>query len=102
MSITSIDAFCKENEINEVDVIKVDVQGYELEVLKGAREILPTVKTLFLEASFLDIASIEAVFSMRERFPYAYAVNDVTLGADIAFCQSPVDTSSGSCFCRIW
>ena len=49
-SIT-LDQFCKEKGISEVDLIKIDVEGYELTVLKGMRELLKSgkIKMLFLE-----------------------------------------------------
>ncbi|MFL5242514.1 MAG: FkbM family methyltransferase [Gemmataceae bacterium] len=38
-----------------IDLLKVDTQGYELEVLKGAERILPTTRVLLLELNLLDI-----------------------------------------------
>lgn len=37
------------------DLIKLDVQGYELEVLKGAERTLPKVKAILAELNLLDI-----------------------------------------------
>jgi len=36
-------------EYKNIDLIKIDVEGYELEVLKGARDTLKTVKYVMLE-----------------------------------------------------
>jgi FkbM family methyltransferase len=48
---TTIDQFCKEKGIGEIDLIKIDVEGYELTVLKGMSELLANgkIKMLFLE-----------------------------------------------------
>jgi len=36
-------------------LLKIDVQGFELEVLKGARECLTLVDEVFVEASFIEL-----------------------------------------------
>ncbi len=38
--ITTIDRFIEENKISYVDILKIDVEGFELEVLHGARNAL--------------------------------------------------------------
>jgi len=40
---------------DKVDFIKIDAQGYELEILKGAGDILRSVKCILMEASLIDI-----------------------------------------------
>jgi len=40
-------------ETSRIDLIKMDVQGYELEALKGASGILKTVKIVLLEVAFV-------------------------------------------------
>lgn len=37
------------------DLLKIDVQGYELEVLKGAEQILPGIQVILAEINLLDI-----------------------------------------------
>jgi FkbM family methyltransferase len=37
------------------DLLKLDVQGYELEVLKGSEKSLPTIQAILAEVSLLDI-----------------------------------------------
>jgi len=36
VEVTTLDAFCANNAISRVDFIKIDAEGYDLEVLKGA------------------------------------------------------------------
>ena len=43
--MTTIDSM----EFTDVDMIKIDVEGYEMEVLKGATKTLETVKYLMIE-----------------------------------------------------
>lgn len=43
-----LDTFCKENNINFIDVVKIDVEGAELKVLKGLEDYLKFGKVGFL------------------------------------------------------
>lgn len=36
----TLDHFCKEKKINEIDILKIDVEGSELKVLEGSKKIL--------------------------------------------------------------
>mgnify|MGYP001564867676 CR=1 FL=1 len=47
----TIDDFCKEKNITSIDFIFADIQGAELEMIKGAVEMLPKIKFMFLEKS---------------------------------------------------
>lgn len=40
VAITTLDAFVGENDISTVSLIKIDVEGYEFEVLKGADQLI--------------------------------------------------------------
>ena len=40
VDVVSIDALLEDRGLTEVDVLKVDAEGYDLEVLKGARKAL--------------------------------------------------------------
>jgi FkbM family methyltransferase len=48
------DAFSAANGIGYVDLLKIDTEGYELEVLKGCKEMLTTgtIKSVFCEVGF--------------------------------------------------
>ncbi len=40
VTITTLDAYCREHGISHIDFLKVDVEGHELAVLRGAKEML--------------------------------------------------------------
>ncbi|MGI8544955.1 MAG: FkbM family methyltransferase [Aridibacter sp.] len=40
VSATTIDDYCKENKIEQIDLLKIDVEGAEFQVLKGAKQML--------------------------------------------------------------
>lgn len=48
------DSFCKANNIDEVDLLKIDTEGYELEVLEGFREMIDNLRinAIFCEVGF--------------------------------------------------
>lgn len=52
--IGTIDAFVEQNGIRQVDFMKIDVEGHELEVLKGALESLRTDKISAIQFEFTD------------------------------------------------
>ena len=39
-TVTTLDSFCEEHAITRIDLLKIDTEGYELDVLKGARRML--------------------------------------------------------------
>lgn len=47
-----IDDFVKKENIDKIDLLKIDVEGVEKEVLEGARETLSRVQNVFIEISF--------------------------------------------------
>ncbi len=86
---TTLDAFCRERLIETVDLLKIDVQGAELEVLKGANELLASgaVRVVYLEAHFKPIYSGQADFCtisarLHERGYRVYGIYDMNFGLD--------------------
>tara|TARA_Y100000591_G_C21791149_1_gene676629 strand:- start:697 stop:1380 length:684 start_codon:yes stop_codon:yes gene_type:complete len=45
----TLDNFCKIKQIKRVDLLKIDVEGSELDVLKGAKKLLNSVRIIQLE-----------------------------------------------------
>lgn len=47
----SLDTFCKDNNVNSVDAIFMDVQGAEWNVINGCSDLIKTTKAIILEWS---------------------------------------------------
>ncbi len=45
----TLDSFVKENNILEIDILKIDTEGFEAHVLKGSKHALSITKYLFIE-----------------------------------------------------
>ncbi len=52
VSVTTVDAFCAEHRIDQIDLLKTDTEGYDLEVLRGAEGVLSrgAIRFIFVEA----------------------------------------------------
>lgn len=50
----TLDSFCSERAINHIDILKIDVQGFEVGVLKGATHILKNTDCVSVEISLYD------------------------------------------------
>ncbi|WPL13852.1 FkbM family methyltransferase [Thiorhodovibrio litoralis] len=49
-------------------LLKIDVQGFELEVLKGATALLPEIDTIYVEASDVELYQGQALHAEIEDF----------------------------------
>ena len=60
--------YVDENRIENIDFIKIDTEGYELEVLKGAKEILYKAKYILFEHHYDDMIVKNYFFSDIHNF----------------------------------
>ena len=59
---TTIDAFCEANDIEFIDLLKIDTEGHEWEVLAGARRMLAGQRIKFIQFEFNEMNIISRVF----------------------------------------
>jgi FkbM family methyltransferase len=67
IDLSTIDLFCEEHGITHIDLLKIDVEGYEIEVLKGAKKMIESGKIPYIQFEF-GVASIEARIFMKDFF----------------------------------
>jgi len=70
VEVCTLDQWCVESGIHprRVDILKLDVQGAELQALYGARKLLETTKIVYMEVSFVPIYRACPLFSDVETF----------------------------------
>lgn len=68
--ITTLDSYAKNHSLLHIDLLKIDTQGFDLEVLRGAAEMLRRriVDTLLVEVNFTSYYKNQAGFGEIERF----------------------------------
>ncbi|MEJ0104610.1 MAG: FkbM family methyltransferase [Bacteroidota bacterium] len=64
----TLDSFCSENNIREVDFIHMDVQGAELMVLKGSEGMMASIKAIWLEVSKVELYKNQPLATDIEKF----------------------------------
>ena len=78
VSQTTLDRFCEDRQVDFIDVLKIDVEGYERSVLHGAERMLSEgrVKFLFIETTLRDEESWFVPFAELDSIlrPYRFDV----------------------------
>lgn len=52
--VVDLDSYCESHSIQEVDILKIDVEGNELNCIRGARRIIGASRNLVLAVEFID------------------------------------------------
>lgn len=68
VELTTLDAWAAEAGVHRVDLIKLDTQGSELDILRGARRLLGSVRALEVEVELNPIYQGQPLFGDVDRF----------------------------------
>lgn len=60
---TTIDAWAKQNNVASIDLLWLDLQGYELPVMQASPHILKTVRAIWTEVHFVQAYKDQAQYS---------------------------------------
>jgi FkbM family methyltransferase len=100
--VTTLDGFVRERRINRIDLIKIDIEGFEMKALKGAEQALRTFKpTLFVELGDANLkeqgSSSRELVAFLEPFGYRirHALTDSTVRS-----SDPLDGSHFDIICE--
>lgn len=100
----TLDHYCQEGNINKIDILKLDVQGFELSVLQGAEKLLQEgmitliysevtfAKTYENQVRFIDIVSYLNKFNYEiwDIGSFLYTRNDRIWAANLIFVHTSV------------
>lgn len=62
IEITTVDDFCNKNKIDQIDFLKIDTEGNELDVLKGALRMIDENRISIIQFEFNEMNVISRVF----------------------------------------
>lgn len=98
VTMSTVDAFSKANHIEHLDLIKIDVEGFEIDVLRGAANTIQLLKpaalvefNAFTMVGFRDINPRDLLRYLLATFPHVYRFIDGrpslidSDGAELAF-----------------
>lgn len=74
VKVDTVDSFCEAHNIQSIDFLKIDVEGYELEVLEGAKNLLQNDKIQFIysETGFSEEDSYKVSHTSLDKFIIKY------------------------------
>ncbi|HZH68488.1 MAG TPA: FkbM family methyltransferase [Chitinophagales bacterium] len=52
VNINTIDQYCLENKIEQISLLKIDVEGLEMDVLKGAKDMIEQERVKYIQFEF--------------------------------------------------
>ena len=75
--LETLDGYCQRAELQAIDFLKIDVEGHELEVLKGAADMLAKGGIRFIQFEYggcnidADVL-LKDIFGFFQRFDYTF------------------------------
>ena len=82
VQVSTIDEYVNKNSIKKINLLKIDTQGYEDEVLKGAQETIKLNKIDIIETEIIVGNMYEKTLSFNEIenliYPYGYKIFAIT------------------------
>ena len=68
IKIRRLKNFLKKKDIQQPALLKLDVQGYEIEALKGCEDLLSCFNFVYIECSFVELYKGQPLYSEIKRW----------------------------------
>ena len=81
--IITLDNYCLQNNIEKIDILKIDTQGYEDKVLQGSQEILKKEIVYSVESEIMLDDVYEKYFTFNDLEKFLVPNNYRLVGIDI-------------------
>jgi hypothetical protein len=86
IQVTTLDIFLHENPLKKIDIIKIDVEGFEMKVLTGASETLKKFRpSIYMEVDESNLNkqgnSVQEVFDYLK--DHDYSITDTETGKEL-------------------
>lgn len=80
INISTLDEYIKKNNINHIDILKIDVQGYEDKVLLGSINSLSKISLIEIEIIFVDYYESKKSFYEIEKIlnPFGFKLHSLS------------------------
>lgn len=101
VTVMSIDEYCAQQRLDRIDIVKLDLQGYDYHALVGARKTMRTARVVLVEVLFTEIYQgchlfpdilrlmVEHGFRLFTLSGIHYGTQDELLWADAIFVRNP-------------
>lgn len=68
VQVVTLADFAHDNAVEAIDILKLDLQGHELEAIVGLGELIETVKIIYVEVQFVELYEGAPLFSEVESY----------------------------------
>ncbi len=93
----ALDDFCQENNIHKVDILKMDIQGGELQALQGAKKLLENhlIELIYTEVLFVSLYQKQCFFwdlgCFLQQYDYRfYGMYNLAYGSKSMVCADAI------------